>query len=227
MDRHAHVQSDELSRHEHAIVTGLLDAYRAGYFPMADPRSGGIHWFSPDPRAIIPLEAFHAPRSLLQRTRSGRFHITSDVAFNRVIRACADPRADGKETWISEELVHVYTLLHRAGHAHSVEAWVDPNGTPTLVGGLYGVAIGGLFAGESMFSRPALGGTDASKVCLVHLVQHLRARGYTLLDSQFTSPHLERFGCVEIPRTTYLRLLRDAMERDVAWEPWSALNERT
>lgn len=198
----------------------LLDAYRAGWFPMAEPRTGEIHWFSPDPRAIIPLDGFVAPKSLMQRVRSGRFRVTSDVAFGRVIRECAGPRADGEATWISEELLLAYVMLHHQGHAHSVEAWIDGEAGPVLVGGLYGVAVGGLFAGESMFSRPALGGTDASKVCLVRLVEHVRRRGFTLLDAQFSSPHLERFGCVEVSRESYLAMLRDAVTRDVVWAPW-------
>ncbi len=198
----------------------LLDAYRAGWFPMAEPGTGEIHWFSPDPRAIIPLETFHAPRSLMQRVRSGRFRVTSDEAFARVIRECAAPRDDGDGTWISSELMQAYVMLHRQGRAHSVEAWIDGESGPVLVGGLYGVAVGGLFAGESMFSRPALGGTDASKVCLVRLVEHLRRRGFTLLDAQFSNPHLERFGCVEVSREAYLAMLRDAVARDVTWGKW-------
>jgi leucyl/phenylalanyl-tRNA---protein transferase len=223
-------------------VRGLLLAYRLGWFPMAEPETGRLHWFWPDPRAILPLDGgFHIPRSLRQRVRSGRFTITSDLAFEAVIRRCARP---GDETsWIDDRLLKTYIELHRAGHAHSVEAWVDGSdeatprrsdggkgreneprsgrhGTMTLVGGLYGVHIGGLFTGESMFSLPQLGGTNASKVCLVHLVEHMRRRGMTLLDVQFQTPHLARFGCRTIRRREYLLRLAAATALDIPWGPF-------
>lgn len=216
----------------------MLGLYARGVFPMGEPGSDDLYLHDPDPRAIIPLdERFHAPKSLEQRVRSGRFTIRTDTAFERVVRECAKPRpTEGGGTWITEEVVGLYTALHRAGHAHSVEAWLVPPSNrndsrtnsdehgcqdePVLVGGLYGVHLNGLFAGESMFSRPALGGTDASKVCLVHLVAHLRARGFTLLDTQFTTPHLRRFGAIELPRTRYRALLRRALDVQTTWWPF-------
>jgi leucyl/phenylalanyl-tRNA--protein transferase len=206
---------------EEGLVRVLLEANRQGYFPMAGA-GREIEWFNPARRGVIPLAGFHVPRSLAQRVRSGRFRVTSDRAFEEVIRACAQPVEGGREeTWIDERIAAAYTALHRAGHAHSVEAWrVGATGEAVLVGGLYGVHIGGLFAGESMFSRPGHGGTDASKVCLVHLVAHLRQRGFTLLDTQFGNPHLARLGGVEVPRRQYLAQLADAVGRPVVWEPF-------
>ncbi len=189
---------------------------------MGDPESQQIGWYDPDPRGVIPLEpgGFVVPRSLRQCVRRGAFAVTTDVAFERVIRACAEPRGEDGE-WISEPLIQAYCILHDHGFAHSIEAWRnDEMGMPVLVGGLYGVSIGGLFAGESMFSRPASGGTDASKVCLVHLVGHLRRRGYQLLDTQFWNPHLDRFGCVEVSRSAYRAMLAGAVEVETGWEPF-------
>jgi len=209
-------------------VNSLLYAFRSGYFPMADPdevEPGRVGWFSPDPRAIMPIVPgdaagrFHVPRSLGQRVRSGRFEIRADTAFRRVIEACAEPRRD-EATWISPEIVDAYAALHEAGHAHSVEAWLTGEGRERLVGGLYGVAIGGMFAGESMFSRPAEGGTDASKVCLVHLVEHLVRRGYTLLDTQFWNPHLDQFGCALVSRDEYHTRLVRALRVNATWLPF-------
>jgi leucyl/phenylalanyl-tRNA--protein transferase len=141
------------------------------------------------------------------------FELRSDTAFERVIRACSEPRPDRRETWLDERLIAAYVELHGHGFAHSVEAFRDG----VLVGGLYGVQIGAAFFGESMFSRPEQGGTDASKVCLVELVRLLREGSFTLLDTQFTTPHLARFGCVEIPRARYLELLEDALRRDATF----------
>lgn len=205
------------------VVAQLLSAYRKGFFPMADVHTGEINWYNPETRGVIPLDAFRAPRSLRQRVRTAKFAVTSDHAFAATVVGCADPRRPG--AWIDETIVRTYRLLHDAGHAHSVEAWLpDERGEPRLVGGLYGVTIGGAFFGESMFSRPDLGGTDASKVCLVHLVAHLRRRGYTLLDTQMWSWHLDKFGCVETPREVFLRLLDKAVrKRNVTWEPFLAL----
>lgn len=216
-----------MDEHNRDLVDGMLDAYRSGAFPMADPETGVIEWFRPDPRAIIPLDTFHVPDSLRQRvTSSGprRFVVTSDRAFSRVIRACAKPRPNQEETWIDDRIVHAYEMLHEAGHAHSVEAWIrgneegERNEDLILVGGLYGVHVGGLFAGESMFSLPERRGTDASKVCLVHLVHHLRRRGFSVLDVQFVNPHLEQFGVVEILGGEYSDRLSHAVQSDVAWE---------
>ena len=177
----------------------VLKAYRAGYFPMADSSTDTISWYSPDPRAIIPLRDFKVARSLRQRIQKGVFEVRINTAFGNVIRLCAD-RA---ETWISEEIIGVYTELHGDGYAHSVESWHGGK----LVGGLYGVAIGGAFFGESMFSRMA----DASKVALVDLVARLRKRGFLLLDTQYVTEHLKQFGVLEIPRTDYLSLLSRAL----------------
>lgn len=228
-------------------ITPLLDAYAQGLFPMAHP-DGAVYLYDPDPRGIIPLDgpikkgALRVSRSLRRSVNSGRFRITTDLAFGRVIRACAEPRPipgsadDGAlqdETWISEDLIGIYEALHRAGHAHSIEAWLDPPadkepdtpaGEPVLVGGLYGVHLRGLFAGESMFSRPSLGGTDASKVCLVHLWHHLRDRGFTLLDTQFTTPHLERLGAIEISREEYKARLAEALESETSWTPFTPVH---
>ncbi|HEU5016138.1 MAG TPA: leucyl/phenylalanyl-tRNA--protein transferase [Roseiflexaceae bacterium] len=180
----------------------LLSAYCQGVFPMA--HDDGMYWYDPDPRAIIPLdERFHVPRRLSRTVRSGRFDMRVDTAFRAVMEGCAAPRADHEGTWISPEFVDAYTKLHRLGFAHSVEAWRGGQ----LVGGLYGVAVRGLFAGESMFSREA----DASKVALVHLVERLRHGGFVLLDTQFTTEHLQQFGTYEISRRQYKALLAHAL----------------
>lgn len=205
------------------VVAQLVSAYRKGFFPMADVHTGAVQWFNPDTRGVIPLHAFRTPRSLRQRVRSGRFIVTCDRAFAQTIVGCADPDRPG--AWIDETIVRTYRLLHDAGYAHSVEAWLPgDDGSPRLVGGLYGVAIGGAFFGESMFSRPDWGGTDASKVCLVHLVAHLRRQGYTLLDTQMWSWHLEQFGCEEITREDFLPLLTKATnKRSVQWGTFTPL----
>lgn len=193
----------------------LLEAYRQGAFPMAESRHGRVRWYTADPRAILPLDGLRVSRSLRKRVRRGDYRITRDQAFEQVIRACAQPRPYAAQTWINDQIISAYTALHRLGPGHSVEAWIDhTDAQPTLVGGLYGVAIGGAFFGESMFSRA----TDASKVCLVHLVDHLRSRGYALLDVQFSNPHMEQFGIIEIPRRQYLAMLREAMAQPVTWE---------
>ena len=182
----------------------LVAAYANGIFPM--DVDGQIQWFSPDPRTIIPLDAFRTPRNIRQRYRNRHFEIRIDTHFEEVIRACAD-RRDG--TWISDEIVAAYTELHRLGLAHSVESWRQDE----LAGGLYGVALGGTFFGESMFYRQ----TDASKVALVALVERLKARGFVLLDVQFSTPHLERFGAVDIPRDEYLERLAEALKLAVTF----------
>ena len=180
---------------------------------MADPRTGRIDYYSPDPRAVFPLDDFHVPKSLARVAKRGTFELRSDTAFEAVIRACAEPRPDRRETWLDDRLIEPYLELHRAGFAHSVEAWRDGE----LVGGLYGVHLGAAFFGESMFSRPHEGGRDSSKVCLVTLVEWLRAGGFRLLDTQFTTAHLERFGCVEISRKQYLRKLSAALRVEARW----------
>ena len=189
-------QGEELST---ALV---LDAYRAGFFPMATERDGPITWHSPDPRAIIPLRSFHIPRSLRQVIRKGTFSLRVDSCFEEVIRACADRG----ETWISEEIIRTYVRLRDEGFGHSVEVWKDG----VLAGGLYGVAMGGAFFGESMFSRVS----NASKVALVALVDLLTKGGFVLLDTQYLTPHLEQFGACEIGRAEYLTLLEDALLKD-------------
>lgn len=187
----------------------LLDAYARGIFPMYHPEVGETHWYSPDPRAIIPLDGFQLSRRLARMVRSGRFAVTTDMAFEAVMRACAEPAPGRETTWINDEFVRAYSNLQRRGNAHSVESWLDGE----LVGGLYGVHVGGLFAGESMFSRVA----DASKVALVHLVGRLIRGGFVLLDTQFVTEHLLQFGTVEIPRSDYLRRVRMAVKTDGQW----------
>jgi leucyl/phenylalanyl-tRNA--protein transferase len=177
----------------------VLLGYRLGIFPMAD-EDGAVYWFSPDPRCIFDFEGFRVPRSLRPVLRQRKFDIRADTAFNEVIRACAD-RTEG--TWISDEVIDVYSELHRRGYAHSVEAWQDRK----LVGGLYGVTLGGAFFGESMFHRVP----DASKVALVALMERLKERGFALVDTQWSTPHLLRFGAIEIPRREYLRRLEQAL----------------
>jgi leucyl/phenylalanyl-tRNA---protein transferase len=179
----------------------LLSAYTQGLFPMAQDDS--IYWYQPDPRAILPLDAFHIPRSLRRALKQHPFQVTTDRAFEAVMRFCAAPNNGREETWISEELITAYTRLHRLGYAHSVETW--QNGR--LAGGLYGITIGGFFAGESMFSRQR----DASKVALAHLVERLRAHRFQLLDVQFMTDHLRRFGTIEIPNSEYQQRLQRAL----------------
>lgn len=200
---------------------GVLAAYRRGLFPMAVPaRPGGppeLGWYEADPRGVIPLDAFRLPRRLARTIRSARFVVRCDSDFSGVICACADPRRPGG--WIDGWIIDTFCLLHRLGHAHCVEAWRTPpeGGAPALVGGLYGLAVGAAFCAESMFCRPDLGGRDASKVCLAHLVAHLRRRGFALLDTQAWSEHLAWLGCVEIPRAEYRRRLRAALANAPAW----------
>ena len=188
----------------------LLRAYAEGLFPMAERRGDPtLYWVSPEKRGIIPLDAFHVPRRLARTVRSDAFTVTADHAFLDVIRACAAPAQGRQESWINEEIVRLYTALHVGGHAHSIECWQDG----TLVGGLYGVRLGAAFFGESMFSRAR----DASKVALVALVDGLKRGGFTLLDTQFITAHLSRFGAVEIPKARYIQLLEDALNREAIW----------
>ena len=177
----------------------LLQGYRLGVFPMAMD-DGTIEWFSPDPRAILPLDNFHVPHALRRVLRKKVFEIKIDNRFSKVIEACAAR----EDTWINREITESYTRLHELGYAHSVEAWSKNK----LAGGLYGVAIGGAFFGESMFHHI----TDASKIALVALVEHLRAKKFALLDTQWLTPHLQQFGGIEISRNHYLRLLHRAVE---------------
>ena len=179
---------------------GIELAYRHGIFPMADEQSGGVLWFRPDPRAIIPLDGFHVSRSLARTIKRGAFEVRVDTDFEGVMHGCAD-RPEG--SWISDRFVEVYNALHRAGKAHSVEAWHGGR----LVGGTYGVALGGAFMAESMFHRE----NDASKVALAALVQRLGDRGCLVLDVQYVTPHLESLGAIEITRHEYERRLEHAL----------------
>ncbi len=213
-----------------SLIDGILSLYREGYFPMAgfgdDPDE--VEWVQPQSRCLIPLdERFHVSRTLAAKVRQNRFEITIDRNFAAVIRSCAEPR-EGHGDWLTDDIVNAYVELHRAGHAHSVEAWLPwanpaPDGSfvereKILVGGLYGVAIGSIFCGESMFSRPEWGGTDASKVCLIHLVEHLRKQKFQVLDSQIANPHTAQFGAYEIPSSEYLKLLAQLQGGSKLWD---------
>jgi leucyl/phenylalanyl-tRNA---protein transferase len=190
----------------------LLRAYAAGIFPMADSAEDPeIFWVDPEWRGIIPLQGFHVPQRLKRTVRSGVFEIRCNTAFEAVIRGCAAPAQDRPRTWINDEIVRLYTGLFRRGFAHSVESWYEGE----LVGGLYGVSLNGAFFGESMFSRV----TDASKVALVHLMALLIRGGYTLLDTQFVTEHLQRFGAVEIPRAEYRKRLAEALQGQASFQP--------
>ncbi|NND71348.1 MAG: leucyl/phenylalanyl-tRNA--protein transferase [Rhodothermales bacterium] len=183
----------------------LLDAYSQGLFPMADEESSEIYWFSPDPRAIIPLDGLKISRSLRAVLSGNKFETTFDRAFEAVIEACSDRTS----TWISDEISAAYIKLHKLGYAHSVECWHDGN----LAGGLYGVSIGGAFFGESMFHRVS----NASKVALVALVEYLNDHDFQMLDIQFLTPHLETLGAIEIPRPRYLKMLKSAVYNESKW----------
>ena len=183
----------------------LIAAYCQGIFPMA--HDGEIYWYDPEPRSIVPLDGFHVSSRLARTVRNGGFEIRTDTSFRVVMQACAELKPNrGESTWISPELIDAYTQLHTLGLAHSVETWRENQ----LVGGLYGVAIRGLFAGESMFSRER----DASKVALVHLVERLRRGGFVLLDTQFVSGsgHMRQFGAIDIPSAEYKRRLAQALQ---------------
>ncbi len=187
----------------------LLRAYAAGVFPMAEDRDDPtLFWVDPEERGVLPFETFHVPRSLAKTIRHDPFEVRIDSAFVQVIESCAAPARGRETTWINDEIIALYSGLFDMGHAHSVECWQDD----CLVGGLYGVSLGGAFFGESMFSRE----TDASKIALVHLVGRLLAGGFQLLDTQFVTEHLSRFGAIEIPREEYHRrlALAGAVEAD-------------
>lgn len=240
-----------------ALIWAVLEGYRVGAFPMAiddidtneqwggHPARPALAWYEADPRGIIHLDppGYHIPRRLVRTMNSSRFEITSDQAFGRVIRACADPRREG--AWINSEIIALFEILHAAGHAHSVEAWLpldadaepceasdptapdpdaillDPAHSRILVGGLYGLCVGSIFCGEAMFSRPDLGGRDASKVCLVRTILHLRAQGFTLLDTQMPSDHLAQFGCEPTTREAYHDILLTARDTPRDWGTFS------
>jgi len=188
----------------------LIRAYAAGIFPMAESADDpAIFWVDPELRGILPLDGFHLPHKLRRTLRAEPFEMRCDWDFEAAMRACAEATEDRPKTWINEEIVQLYAALHQRGLAHSVESWREGR----LVGGLYGVALGGAFFGESMFSRE----TDASKVALAHLVARLRRGGYVLLDIQFMTEHLKQFGAVEIPRSIYQRELAAALRIRAAW----------
>ena len=188
----------------------LVYGYTRGVFPMADPDEGdAVYWYAPDPRGVLPLDGFHVSKTLAKLVRQDRFEVVTDRGFEAVMRACAASAPGRETTWISDEVIAAYVALHRRGAAHSVECWQGGE----LVGGLYGVALGGAFFGESMFHRAR----DASKVALVHLVRRLRRGGFTLLDVQFVTPHLARFGAVEIARAAYERRLAAALRIAAEW----------
>lgn len=184
----------------------VLYGYQHGVFPMADPdEDDEIYWFRPEHRGVLPLDGFHVPKNLARLVRQERFEVVSDRDFPAVIRACAARTT----TWISDEIVEIYEVLHQWGYVHSVECWQEG----VLVGGLYGVTLGGAFFGESMFNRVS----DASKVALVHLVRRLQAGGFVLLDTQYNTEHLNQFGVVEIPCAEYERRLARALRVEARW----------
>jgi leucyl/phenylalanyl-tRNA---protein transferase len=192
----------------------LLQAYAAGVFPMAESADDpALYWVEPEERGVIPLQGFHISRSLKKSVRQQPYEIRIDRAFQQVMLKCAEQSDTRKDTWINKRIISLYTQLHKINCAHSVEAW--QNGE--LVGGLYGVKIGGAFFGESMFSRA----TDASKIALVHLVARLKHGGFTLLDAQFVNPHLLQFGTQAIAKKDYLKLLEPAMDRDADFQQFT------
>ncbi|MGV2017706.1 leucyl/phenylalanyl-tRNA--protein transferase [Agrobacterium sp. 22-223-1] len=204
------------SRNNGITVDILLRAYSAGLFPMADSADDPeLFWVEPEIRGIIPLNGFHFSKSLAKAMRRKPFDIRFNTAFEAVMAGCAAEAPDRPSTWINATIRRLYTELHQIGHAHSVEAWEGEE----LVGGLYGVSLGAAFFGESMFSRR----TNASKICLVHLVERLRQQGFTLLDTQFTTEHLKTFGAIDIPKSEYAMILEAAVDRpDVPFEKLSA-----
>ncbi|MES2033222.1 MAG: leucyl/phenylalanyl-tRNA--protein transferase [Pseudomonadota bacterium] len=191
--------------HDAFDIEDLVDCYRRGVFPMADAREDErVFLIDPQKRGVIPLGSFHITRRLARTVRAGRFAVTVDTDFTGVVESCAEATAGRPDTWINWPIQHLYEALHRSGRAHSVECRLDG----LLVGGLYGVSLGGAFFGESMFSRER----DASKVALVHLVARLRVGGYRLLDAQFMTEHLAQFGAQEVPRIAYRRMLEEALD---------------
>lgn len=188
----------------------LLRAYAVGLFPMAEHRDDPtLYWIDPEKRGVLPLDDFHVPRRLRRTVRRNEFDVRCNTAFTDVIRACAAPGEGRDESWINDEIVSLYTTLNEMGRAHSVEAWQDDE----LVGGLYGVALGAAFFGESMFSTAR----DASKVALVHLVARLKKADFGLLDTQFVTDHLAQFGVVEMPRSGFRQILAAALDRSAAF----------
>ena len=183
----------------------LLEAYRCGIFPMAEERDADeLFWVEPKARGILPLDKFHVSKALRKTIKSGRFRVSVDTAFAKVIQLCASAQAGRKETWINDEIIELYTRLHEDGHVHSIEVWE----MGALVGGLYGVSVGGAFCGESMFHLK----TGASKVALAYTTARLKTGGYTLFDIQFVTDHLTTFGAISIPQKQYLVLLQKALK---------------
>jgi leucyl/phenylalanyl-tRNA--protein transferase len=188
----------------------MLRAYRVGLFPMAETRRGQrLYWLDPEQRGILPLDGFHLSKRLLRTVASGPYTVTANRAFGPVIAGCAAAAPGREDTWINNDIERLFHQLHLQGHAHSVETWQDG----VLVGGLYGVSLGAVFFGESMFSLAR----DASKVALVHLVARMRIGGYALLDTQFVTSHLAQFGAVEVPRDAYKALLAAAVQDQATW----------
>ncbi|GEO86438.1 MULTISPECIES: leucyl/phenylalanyl-tRNA--protein transferase [Alphaproteobacteria] len=195
------------SRDQRITPELLLRAYSIGLFPMSDAADDPeIFWVEPEIRGILPLDAFHISKSLAKAVRKAPFDIRFDTDFDAVVAKCAEEADDRPTTWINQTIRELYSALHSLGHAHSVEAWEGDE----LVGGLYGVSLGSAFFGESMFSRR----TNASKICLVHLVERLKIRGFTLLDTQFTTEHLKTFGAIDVPKDDYMKLLDKAMDSE-------------
>jgi len=196
-------------------VPRLLAAYRQGIFPWFNPGEP-ILWWSPDPRMVLYPHVFKCSRSLRRRLSRGDHEVRVDTAFTQVMQACAAPRPGQRGTWISQAMLTAYAALHVAGHAHSFETWMPGESGPELVGGLYGVALGRVFFGESMFSRRS----DASKIALAHLVAELAARGFELIDCQMSSPHLASLGAREIPRQVFSAMLTELTDRQMPTGPW-------
>lgn len=191
----------------------LLKAYAVGIFPMAESADDPeLFWVEPNLRGILPLEDFHLPRSLQKAMRKNPFEVRIDSNFRKVVEACAEPSPERGNTWINDQIKNLYFALFEMGHCHSVECWKDDQ----LVGGLYGVQLGGAFFGESMFSRE----TNASKIALTHLVHRMKLGGFSLLDTQFTTKHLERFGVIEIPKEEYGKLLDEAIQINADFNPY-------
>lgn len=191
----------------------LLDSYRHGIFPWPSSDEEPIPWCSPDPRAHLPLDGFHISRRLARRLRSGRFRFTCDQDFEGVLRGCSSAGDRQEGTWLTPNMQAAYARMHRLGHAHSVETWIDEPGGPRLVGGVYGVSVGGVFSAESMFHDD----TDASKAALAALVAHLRSRGYGLLDIQQWTDHTGSLGAEEIDRNDYLGLLAKLVDSPITF----------
>jgi leucyl/phenylalanyl-tRNA--protein transferase len=194
----------------------MLRAYAAGIFPMAESRDDKkLYWIDPETRGILPLDSFHLPRRLRRTLRLNPYEVRANTAFEEVLRCCAESTHRRPNTWINQEILHLYAGLHAMGHAHSVECWRQGK----LIGGLYGVSLGAAFFGESMFSRES----NASKVALVHLVARLHRGGFKLLDTQFVTPHLRQFGTIDISRDEYHRRLADALKTQASF--YSELDE--